>query len=255
MKNSMKLKTIASLLVMIMLLTIANISRAYSVGADLTTSDKLKGGQEVKVTLSFKGIDALDGLRSGSIENIVYDPNIFEEITDDSFEGQNRWSTAYSKGKLVITKSNPMTNDGAVVALTLKVKEGADTTKPTTVQFNGIVVASGSVATGGTGNITVENQAVEIPIDKNADSGLDDSKTNSLAPTNETPAPTQNEAKQNVAPKANNTSNKIASSKTTSKKLPKAGDAATIAIMAIVALAIVAGIVGYVKYSKNKDIK
>lgn len=249
MKNSLKLKTITSLLIILMIVAIANISRAYSVDADLSSSGKLKGGQEVKVTLSFKAIDALDGLRSGTIDQIVYDKNIFEEITDDSFDGQNKWSTAYSNGKLVITKSNPMTSNAAVATLTLKVKEGV-TAESTKVEFKGIVVASGSVATGGTGNIAVTDQQVTIYADKEGTSGTEDPKTNTLAGTNET-----NTSKTNTAAKSNTSTNKITSSKTTSSKLPKAGDAATIAIMAIIAIALLAGVVGYIKYSKNKDIK
>lgn len=239
MKNKLKLKMFVGILIICITLAISNISRAYSANAELSSISKLETGKDVKVTLTIKDIDADDGIRSITIGNITYDTNVFEPITASSFVGENGWSATYStsSGKLAIINGNPMTANNSVVTLTLKAKEGI-TEKSTKVKFENIIVASSST----TGNIQVGTKTVTIYEDKNAQSGSESGS--------------QSETKANMPTTSSTKNNKnITTSKSTSNKLPKAGDETTMAIISVVAILIVIAIVGFAKYIKQKDIR
>lgn len=244
MKNNLKLKMFVGILIICITLAISNISRAYSANADLLSASKLEAGKDVKVTLTIKDIDADDGIRSITIGKVTYDTNVFEPITSSSFVGENGWSATYStsSGKLAIINGNPMTANNSVVTLTLKVKEGI-TEKSTQVKFENIVVASSSTTTG---NIQIGTKTVTVYEDKNAQSGSEG--------TNQ--GMNQSGTKANTTTPSSTKNNKnITTSKSTSNKLPKAGDASTIAIVSVAVILAVIAIVGFIKYTKQKDIK
>lgn len=242
MKKILNLKMLMGILVMCIILTISTISKAYSAGGDLTSSSKLEAGKDVKVTLTIKNIDADDGIRSITVGKINYDTNVFEAITASSFVGENGWSATYSanSGKLAIINGNPMTANNAVVTLTLKAKQ-AITDESTTIKFENIVVASSSTTTG---NISVGTKNVTIYANKDSQSGSETPKTDPTSQPSTTPGTSKK-----------NTTKNITTSKTKSTKLPKAGDASTIAIASVAVILLIIAIVGFTKYTKQKDIK
>ncbi len=243
MKNNLKLKMFVGILIICITLAISNISRAYSANADLLSASKLESGKDVKVTLTIKDIDADDGIRSITIGKVSYDTNVFEPITASSFVGENGWSATYStsSGKLAIINGNPMTANNSVVTLTLKAKEGI-TEKSTQIKFENIVVASSSTTTG---NIQVGTKTVTVYEDRNSQSGSEDENQD----TN------QGGTKANTTTSSTKNNKNITTSKSTSSKLPKAGDASTIAIATVAVILLVIAIVGFIKYTKQKDIK
>lgn len=239
MRKTIRLKAIVSFIVICVILAVANISRAYSVNGGLSSSSKLVVGSEVVVVFSLSDIDMADGVRSITVENVDYDKAVFEEISGTSFSGSAGWSAGYNaaNGKATFTNSTPMTSNGAVITLTLKVKSGI-TSKSTTITFKNIVAAS-SVQT--TGNITVGTKTVTIKADEEATSGSEEKQP-------EAPAAVQEEKK------ANNTPVAIKSSKSNTKHL-KAGDSATMMIISSIVVVLAIAIIGFVKYAKNRDIK
>ena len=229
------LKTIVLMAIIMIILSIANISNAYSFNAELSKStDKLDPGTEVKVTLNLSNIDMNTGIQSIKVGKITVG-DAFENITSSSFSSTS-WMPTYSNGGLVLMSGTPVTNAGNVVTLTLKVKSG-NTLTSSTVTFQDIVASAGT----STGDIKIDKRTVTI--------GAQDDNSND---TPYTPV-TNNNDKQNVP--ANKAKNTISSSKTTAKRILNAGDTTTIIIASVVAIVAIVGCLGFIKYAKNKDIK
>lgn len=236
------LRGIVLITILAIIISIANIANAFSFGGTLTSNDKLVAGQEVKVTFSLNNIDMGDGIRSIKVGKVSVGSE-FEGISSSSFSSSSCTPT-YSNGGLVLMAGNPVTANGAVVTLTLKVKDGI-TAKSAVVKFENIVASSGT----NTGDISIGTKTVEIKANSSAVSGDEDGTTNTI-----TPATTNNKnTPANTAKKT--TKNTIQSSKTTAKRILNAGDATTMAIIAVVAVVAIVGCLGFIKYSKNKDIK
>lgn len=208
----------------------------------MSSNDKLVAGQEVKVILSLSAIDMGDGIRSIKVGKVTVG-NEFENISSASFSGSTFMPT-YSNGGLVLMAGNPVTTDGTAVTLTLKVKEGV-TAKSAVVKFENIVASSGT----NTGDISIGTKTVTINADSSANSGSE--------PGTVTPTPATDNKKNDVKNNSskNNTKNAISSSKTTSKKLPKAGDVASIVVISAISIIAIVAVANLVRYSKNKDIK
>lgn len=239
MKRTLKGIVITTILAII--ISIANIANAFSFEGKLTSDGMLVAGQEVKVTLSLNNIDMGDGIRSIKVGKVTAGSE-FEGITSSSFSSSSCTPT-YSNGGLVLMAGNPVSANGAVVTLTLKVKDGI-TANSATVKFENIVASSGT----NTGDISIGTKTVEIKANSSAVSGDEDGTTTT------TPATTNNKnTPANTAKKT--TKNTIQSSKTTAKRILNAGDATTMAIVAVVAVVAIVGCLGFIKYSKNKDIK
>ena len=240
------LKAIVLMSILTIILSIANISNAFSYDASLSKStNKLEAGSEVKVTLKLSNIDMDDGIQSIKIGKVVVG-DAFEAISQSNFSGVNGWSSTYnsSTGSLSINTGNKVKDSGEVVVLTLKVKSG-NTTTSSTVKFENIIASSGI----NTGDIKIDERHVTI--------GAEDGNNNnpSTPVTNNTPATSSNKNTTATNSNKNTAKNAISSSKTTSKKLPKAGDVASIVVISVVSIIAIVAIVNFIRYSKNKDIK
>lgn len=240
MKRTLKGIVITTILAII--ISIANIANAFSFEGKLTSDGMLVAGQEVKVTFSLNNIDMGDGIRSIKVGKVTAGSE-FEGITSSSFSSSSCTPT-YSNGGLVLMAGNPVSANGAVVTLTLKVKDGI-TANSATVKFENIVASSGT----NTGDISIGTKTVEIKANSSAVSGDEDGTTTPTIPA------TSSNKNTSVNTTKNTSKNTIQSSKTTAKRILNAGDATTIAIIAVVAVVAIVGCLGFIKYSKNKDIK
>ena len=236
------LRGIVLITILAIIISIANIANAFSFGGTLTSNDKLVAGQEVKVTFSLNNIDMGDGIRSIKVGKVSVGSE-FEGISSSSFSSSSCTPT-YSNGGLLLMAGNPVTANGEVVTLTLKVKDGI-TANSAVVKFENIVASSGT----NTGDISIGTKTVTINANSSAVSG---EETATTTPT----TPEKNSNKNTPANTTKNTTkNTIQSSKTTAKRILNAGDATTMAIIAVVAVVAIVGCLGFIKYSKNKDIK
>ena len=237
MKNTLRLKIAISVIIMIMILGISNISNAYSVGATLSSGDKLVAGKNVTVTLSLSSIDAGEGLSSITVDKINYDTNVFETISASSFAGNNGWNPTYSTKSqgLTLTNNTHITANGAAVNLTLKVKDGV-TAKSSIIKFEGIVASAGLT----TGDINVGTKTLTVNADSEANGGSESTpSTGTSTPSTTTQDTTNNQqGKVTTAKKAN------------ISQLPKAGLETGIVFVLVAGL-----LVGIVFYAKYKNIK
>lgn len=240
------LRGIVLVTILTIVISIANIANAFSFGGTLTSNDKLVAGQEVKVTLSLNNIDMGDGIRSIKVGKVSVG-NEFDGISSASFSSST-FTPTYSNGGLVLMAGNPVTANGAVVTLTLKVKDGI-TAKSAVVKFENIVASSGT----NTGDISIGTKTVTINADSSAVSGDESGTTTPTTPATSSNKNTSANTTKNTAKKT--TKNTIQSSKTTAKRILNAGDATTMAIVAVVAVVAIVGCLGFIRYSKNKDIK
>ncbi len=234
-------RTIETIVIMIIILIIiigiANISNAFSFNANLSSSDKLVAGQEVKVTLSLSGINMDDGIRSIKIGKITVGEE-FETITSTNFTS-NTYAPTYSNGGLVLMSGTPIKSDGVAVTLTLKVKAGVSANS-STVKFENIVASSGS----NTGDISVGTKTIAIKANEPVQSG--DGTGTKNPPTNpSTPSSTQSGT--NTLAGKNTTKGTVATT-ASKKELPKAGKSENTAmILLILCIASVASI-SFIKY-------
>ena len=144
----------------------------YIVKMSLTSDSYLVPGDTVVVNLKISEIDLGDGISEGDgisgIQAVLeYDENVFEEVTEDSFEGMNGWNNLMYYQEMVTAYRNDqvaLPND--LLTITLKVKDSASVDS-TSIKLKEII-ASGTIGTGlqfkPTGDIEVED--VTVTIDK-----------------------------------------------------------------------------------------
>lgn len=261
MRKNLKI-IIASIFMVACIIGVMNTSNAYSVGADLSSSDKLVGDHEVTVTLSLKDIDANEGIKTITVGNISYDKNVFEEIGQSSFSGINGWSPTYKSNKLVLTNGNSISADGNAVTITFKVKAGI-TNEVTTIKLENIV-ASGGLSTS---DINVGTKTINIYAIKNSENGNNTNggttnKTDTAGGSTSEKTNTTGEVKNstdiiqtnsnNISSSRNNNKTKNNSTVANVSTLPKAGEAVSAIIKVIVLAITIVGVIYLIKYAKIK---
>ena len=223
MKN-IRVRILSLIIVMLVALSGINMVKAATSIVTLTSDSKLKAGDTVTISVNMaSGYEGIQG-------KLNYDTNVFESA---SMEKAGTWNANLSNGIAVIDRETAASGTETAATLTLKVKDNISVTSTTIKLENVKGTQNGGSVTGDTATIT-------LSVDSNPNSGSETGKTNTPATTN-TPAKTTN--------------TKITSSKTTSKKLPKAGDVASIVVISSVAVVAVVAIISFVRYQKNKDIK
>lgn len=254
MKGTLKIKVLVSIITIIMILAIANISRAYSVNGSLLTLDKLIAGGDVDISFSLSDIDMADGVRSITIEKVDYDSTVFENITSSSFVGSSGWSASYNaeNGKATLINMNPVTENGIVVTLKLKVRSGV-TVPSTEVRLQTIVASSGTQTTG---NIPVGTKKVTLYADAPAEYGSVTDQDPEPEPQPQTPQ--KNNTIDTIQPQKTenktNTNTTVITASKSDKKILKAGDETTIILAVVGVTVFTIAVVGFVKYVKNRDI-
>ena len=241
MKKTLKIMTVMA--VIVAMIGITNISHAFSFNANLSSNDKLVAGQEVKITLSLKDINMDKGIYSIQIGKIVVGEE-FETISASSFSS-NICAPSYSNGGLILMSGTPITSNGAVVVLTLKVKPGT-TAQTATVKFEDIVASSGS----NTGDISVGTKTITIKANEPATSGDQQEGTTDPDTNN-----TQNGANKPAEKDTSSTTQKTTSSKVAPTKLPKAGNAEGMLVLSLIVIVAIVGTVSFVKYKKVRPTK
>ena len=232
MKNNLKIKSLMTILIIAIMLsisTIANAATGYSVGMSLTSSSKLNAGDTVTISVNLTSINAGNGI--DTIEaDLSYDTSVFEALTESDFQANNSWKPSYAAqtNRVTFQKNTKVTSAEAVVTINLKVKSSISVDS-TTIKLSNIVASGGRVSDGGTGDITVNNAAVTIKKDQQASSTTEENKNTT----------TSNTQKSNTVKDS-----------TTSKKqtLPKTG-VEQYGVIAIVVIAIIA-ISSYILYKK-----
>ncbi len=172
-----KIRNITIILILAIIILFSKTVKAESkVEMQLTSSDtKLIAGQSVEVTLSITNIDAGNGI-DAIVGKINYDENVFEEITDEELDGQNKWNVQiYNPNTrlFTISKSSKVNKNSDVLKITFKVKEGV-TAENAKISISDIVVSGGSVATGGTGDIKVSETSITIKANQDTEENKGD---------------------------------------------------------------------------------
>lgn len=238
------IKSLIALTILFMIICVVGTVNAATASMSLTSNSKLVEGQTVEVTLKITNIDAGDGI--DAIQGTLnYDKNVFEEVTDENFEGINRWNIqGYSSESGIFTflRSSKVNMQSDVLKITLRVKS-AVVVNSSIIEIKELSASGGDIASGGTGDILV--QAVNVTINKV--SQITDPSTNTQANTQTNEQSTNiianNTSKINSTVKGNNASN---------TKLPQTGDEYGI-ILAIAVVAIIS-IIAYIRY-RNVNIK
>ncbi|MCI8362194.1 MAG: hypothetical protein HFJ41_03535 [Clostridia bacterium] len=239
MKRSIKIL----LAVIIIMMYIAGTVNAASIAMELKSSSKLVAGDTVVVTLRISNIDVANGVNAMS-GKLVYDPNIFEAITEQNyttaFQGLNSWSVnpmGYNAEQNIFTalRGNNVNMASDVMQIKLKVKSTV-TVDSTAIEVKDMEF-SGGMETGDINPVDVSikiNKAAQItPEDPN--------KTN-----------TQQGGQTTQPPKTNTQSPVVNGNNTPTTKLPQTGEEYGI-VLAIAVVAIVS-IIAYIRY-KNVNIK
>ena len=238
------LKILLSVLLLVAILGLTGVVNAFSVSMKLDSSSKLKVGDIVEVTLKISNIDAGNGIDAIGA-TLEYDKNVFDEVTQDSFEGINNWNVGmYSTDTqmLTILRSSKVNTIGDVLKVSLRVKNTTNVNS-TTIKYKEITVSGGAVSDGGTGDIEVSE--AKITISKEI---VTPPVTNTV--TNET----TNEVANTVVNKISNTVNtQINNTNGTTGKIPQTGENDMAIIIGISVVAIIA-IVAFIKY-RNLNIK
>lgn len=224
MNTKTKNKIMLVAILMIAIICCATYVSAYSVGFSLSSSSKLKAGDEVKVTVRMSNVDAGNGI-DAIVAQLDYDTNVFEEVATSNLVGANNWVVNIYNSqtkKFTLTKSTKSNAAEDLLTITLKAKSAVNVNS-TTVSVKNVTASGGAVSDGGTGDITIADSSVII-------SGT---ATNITTPTT-------------------NTTNKANTTTTTKvNKLPQTGEN-TAMIVAVVAIVAVIGILCYARY-RNID--
>lgn len=256
MNRTKKMKILLLILVISIMVCLSGTVNAATVKMTLTSDSQLVAGDTVVVNLKISEINAGDGIDAiaGTLD---YDKNVFEEVTEDSFEGKNKWNVGiYSTDTQMFTvlKSSKVNLPTDVLTITLRVKDSA-TVDSSTIQIKDITASGGAVADGGTGDIDVETAKVTI------------SKKITPPPTtnetvNETVNETANEVVNETTNEVNggNTNTNVNTNKVTTNtiknestgKLPQTGED-DIAIIIGISIIAVISIVAFIKY-RNLNI-
>lgn len=244
MKNILKNKLLLISIILITIITLTGVVNAASVTMNLTSSSKLKAGDTVQIVLKISNIDAGNGIDAieGAFE---YDKNVFDQVTQNSFEGINEWNIgmyATETQRFTLTRSSKVNMASDVLRVTLKVKENINVDS-TTLRFYEVKASGGAVSDGGTGDIEIRE--VNIKIQK--DTTIQNPVVNEVT-TNETVNTIVNETKTNLV------TNQIKDNgNTTGGKLPQTGEN-TASIIAGISIIAVIAIIAFIKY-RNLDIK
>ena len=229
MKN-ISLKTVVISIIMLVIVSIANVVNAAETAITLTTSEdvKLKAGETITVSINIaNGYEGFQG-------KLEYDTSVFESA---SIEKYGNWNVDMTNNKIVIDRATAASGTEKVATLTLKVKSSI-TAESTKVTISNVKASKdGATITANNAEKTIGTEGVK-----------EEEKSNTQVSNND---------KQNVPANSekNTAKNNIQSSKTNAKRILNAGDTTTIAIISVIAIVAVVGCLGFIKYARNKDIK
>lgn len=239
-----KLKNIITIILLLTIILLTSKINAASVSMTLNSESILKEGDTVVVTLKISNIDAGDGIDSIKAK-LEYDKNVFEEITDENFEGKNKWNVnIYSteSQEFTVSKSSKVKTAGDILTISLKAKNSINKDS-TTITIKEITTSGGAIDLGGTGDINVQNTSITVK--KEASEPIKP-PTNEVS-TNTTTNTITNEVTTNTIKEIN--VNKV--NDTASGKIPQTGEN-TIGIIIGVSIVTILSIIAFIKYRELK---
>lgn len=235
------IKRVIALIVLLAIIFVSGVVNAASVSMSLASDSKLVAGDTVIVTLKISSIDAGDGV-DAIVGTLNYDKNVFDQVTDENFEGLNRWNIqTYNDetGIFTATRSSKVNMASDVLKVTLKAK-AAVTVNSTSIEVKELTASGGAVDMGGTGDIKVNNVSVTV------------NKASQIRPNPDDKTNQQQGGQENTEKPVNKQSPIVNSNNTPSTKLPQTGEEYGI-VLGIAVVAIVS-IIAYVRY-RNVNIK
>lgn len=230
-----------TMLVMLLIFTIANTVNALSCSASIATNKSVvQEGEEFIVTLKINNMDVGTSEGFSSIKGTLkYDNTVFESIGRTSFDKLNNWNPDYDAetNKLTLRTSIATKVDTAICQITFKVKsevkKSSNKATTGTIKFEDIVASTADADT----SVSSVSQTITI--------GGDESQTGNV-----------NNQNSNSVPIASNNTEQTSYVNDVNKKeepVPSAGaeDTAFVLLVAVV----VVGLVFYIKFEKlNNDI-
>lgn len=214
-------KVVKILAVVGMLLMIVTAVNASSAKLGVSSSSKLKAGEEVVVNVSLTNIDAGNGV-SGFVGTLEYDKNVFETVSEENITGANGWSIlGYNadNGKITLKRDSDFSEGGSILIIKLSVKADTSATSAN-------ITIKNAQTTDGEEDIELGSSTVTVKADAAA--------TTEEKPATTTPTPSVSAIKDLTT--------------ATSKKIPQTG-IVSYEILAIAVVAVIA-IVSFVVYKK-----
>lgn len=238
----MKKKIIVSSIILCCILSITFCVKAATPSFKFVpeaNNTSLKEGQTVVITLKLQNIDMGEEGVNTFGGKLVYDANIFEEVTASSFSSQNNWSIAYNsentdkKGTFLASiLSGGVKDNQTIGTLTLKVKTNLKSTQ-TNVQFTNLESAADTT-------VSTENKTVTLKIEGTKQEESDNNQNTQNG----------NKVEGNTNKTTENKVNNEKDNTTTNKKLPQTGSYSISIIIAIIVIIGIA-IVSYHHYKKT----
>ena len=242
-----KISLLIALILFVACLTGVVNAETFTVKMSLTSDSYLVPGDIVVVDLKVSEINAGDGINamSGTLE---YDKNVFDEVTQNNYEGKNEWTVfLYDKTSQIFTaiRSNDVALPSDVLTITLRVKDAA-AVESTTITMKDITTSGGEA----TGDIEVED--VKVTVKKKVETPTPEVNETVNEVVNETKNEIVNETKNEIAG-GNTITNSINTNKVNNDastgKLPQTGEG----IEVVLGIAVIS-IIAIIAYSKYRNI-
>lgn len=146
MRLDMKKKGIIGIGFMTLVLLATNLLAAANLKAVANSStNEIKGGQEVTITLRFDEYQQIEDGLNAYQATLEYNKEIFEEVKQENFQCLNNWEKLQynqTTGEFVAIKKAGSTEPEEIVTITLKAKRGAKAAT-TEIKIKNIVTSEG----------------------------------------------------------------------------------------------------------------
>ena len=142
------LKVIILLVVVITSILSVNVfaetNSNYSLNVTMTANNsKIEAGGSVLITVKLSNINFGENGINNFTAKLEYDNDVFEQLTESSIDGENEWKPSYSigSGKVQLLRQSFFKNDGEIMTITLKAKDGVNG-KQGYVKLSNIIVSN-----------------------------------------------------------------------------------------------------------------
>ncbi|MNS87370.1 hypothetical protein D3C72_1213100 [compost metagenome] len=193
MKKNLKNKVLFALIAMVITISTASISNAYSAGVSLSADKNLAANTEISITVSVNNLNVGKGI-DAFMATIKYDKKVFEALKNDSVVATNGWSTMFNPSTNIFTLLNnsKISKDSAIATIKLKVKSNISDYYSTEVELVNVSASGGALIDGGTGDININNASLMISRTPYSSTDSNTNTKNNNNVTNTTNSKTQN---------------------------------------------------------------
>lgn len=233
--------------VMLLVLVYANIVNALSFTVSMTpSSSNVDPSNEFTISIKVSNLDVGEN-GINTISGILnYDEDIFETISDSSFDGINAWTHTYNSDtkKITLIKNTFVKTEEQVLQITFKTKSDVEDGKVGQIKLTEIVASNSE------SEITASDISTSITIGQEVNTNTGNTSNNTgnllIVPTNNTPTnkPVNNNI---VSPVVNKTN-------TSDDDMPHTGVEDT--VVYFLGAAVILAMIFYIKFEKvNKEMK